>query len=277
MTLKKMILYLITVTLSFFAITMGMQSTMAEGYDLGIDVILAFVFIFEVVLLIMVIIKSGKVKKYYDPQHLKFAQKLLGAAETVYVVILLNILISFPRVFAFFRNAANEPLRALINALLFPWLYTYFTTHGVGKMACAWILTWIVAMTVLMFFAISKFNQAKKIAIFLENRPKKKQGNVFQTETDTEDTAIPEKQTELFEVFEETDSATMEEAETASMEAVDLIPDEEEFKKHLHQISDLNAADDSLNDKGQRECPFCGSINNREDKQCSFCGVELEQ
>lgn len=80
---------------------------------------------------------------------------------------------------------------------------------------------------------------------------------------------MPKKQSELFEVIEDVETATMEE--------VDLIPDEEEFKKHIHQISGLNAAADSLNDKGQRECPFCGSINNAEDKQCGFCGVELEQ
>lgn len=277
-TMKKMALYFFTAIFSFTVIIANIQSV---GYDFSTDLILALVFVYEAVLLIMALIKSGKVRKNYDPQHLKSARKLLGAAETVYVVILLNMLICFPRVVAFFGNAANDPLRALKNALFFPWLYDYLVPKTgfvePSNMAFAWILSFTVATTVLMYIAISKFYKAKKLAIFLENRPKKKQqGNMFQTNTDVEDASIPEKQTELFEEFSEADFIPNKEIDFIPNEEADLVPDEEEFKRHLHQISDLNAAD-SRTDKEQRECPLCGSINNAEDKQCSFCGAELEQ
>ena len=267
-TTKKMLLYLVTVGFCFFLLA---NNIMGGGIDSSSDLILAYVFIYEAFLSIMVIIKSGKVRKYYDPKHLKFARKLLGAAETVYVIILLYELMAIPRIIIFFYNAADDPLRALKNALFIPWLYDYLVPKTgyveTANMAFAWILSCTAGTTVLMYIAISKFYKAKKLAIFLENRPKKKQqGNVFQP--NTEDTAIPEKQTELFEVSEETEPIQYEEAE--------LIPDEEEFKQHIHHISDLNAVG-CRTDKEQRECPLCGSVNNAEDKQCSFCGAELEQ
>lgn len=270
MTMKKMALYSLTAFLCFMVSIANIHSTMA-GEDCGTDLILALVFVYEAVLLIMVLIKSGKVRKYYDSQHLKFAQKLLGVAETVYVVILLNMLICIPRAVAFLVNAAKEPLRALKNALFFPWLYDYFKSSSVDNMAFAWILSCTVATTVFMFFAISKFYKAKKLAIFLDNRPTKKQErNVFQMNTDRE--TVPERQGELFEMAE--DNSVI--YENADVEEAELIPDEEEFKQHIHQISDLNPVNDQTV-KEQRECPLCGSLNNLEDKQCSFCGAELEQ
>ena len=187
---------------------------------------------------------------------------------------------SFPRLIVFFYNAAREPLRALKKALFIPWVYDYIVPKTgyveLSNMALAWVLLFMAGTTVLLYFAISKFYKAKKLAIFLDNRPKKQQqGNAFQTITDMENGAVPKKQEELFEVAEEK-NVIYEKADVVAYEEADLIPDEEEFKQHIHQIYDLKNAADSQIAKEQRECPFCGSVNNAEDKQCGFCGAELE-
>lgn len=314
--LKEMMLYFATAAFTFFLISLNMRNiNEGRGSDLGTDSILALIFIYETALLVMTIIRSGIVREKYNPDHLRFTRKLLRAAETVYLVILLHIIFSFPRIVVFFYIAKKEPLRALKNALFIPWVFELFS-YKTGyvetrNMACAWILAFLLAVTVLMYIAISKYYNAKKLAALLENRPKKNRGNVFQTQADIEEAAISEKQTELpklFEVAEDADLIPDEEefrkhlhqisdlgftesssdkkqpklieaAENVDLnpdEEVDLIPDEEEFRQHLHQISGLNVTDSSP-DKEQRECPFCGSINIAEDKQCSFCGAELEQ
>lgn len=313
--LREMMLYFATAAFTFFLVSFNMWNINEGGSDQGTDSILALIFIYETALLVMSIIKNGRVRENYDPEHLRFARKLLRAAETVYVVIVLHIILSFPRIVVFFYTAKEEPLRALKNALFIPWVLELFSRKTgyveSRNMAFAWILAFLLAITVLMYIAISKYYNAKKLAALLENRSKKNRGNVFQTQADIEEAAMSEKQTEppeLSEVAEEADLIPDEEEfrkhlhqisdlgftesssdkkkpelieETKDVdfnpdEEVDLIPDEEEFKRHLHQIPDLNAAD-SRTDKEQRECPFCGSINDSENKQCSFCGAELEQ
>ncbi|MCH5200817.1 MAG: zinc ribbon domain-containing protein [Oscillospiraceae bacterium] len=261
LTMKEILLYAVTAGFSFIVIALNMMSALMAGSDLGTDVLLAFGFIYEWFLLIMLILKSGLVRKEYNAGHIRFARKLLGAAETVYVVIMLHILLSLPRVLVFFYNAANEPLRALKNALFFPWLYDYYITKlgytEPHNMAFAWILPGAVATTVLIYIAISRFHTAKKLAAFLEYRPKKQQENVFKRETDFEEAASKEKQPKLLE-------------EPADDE---LIPDEEEFQRHLRQIALLSRNCDPIQ---LWECPHCGSLNPDGSGRCEFCGADRE-
>lgn len=51
----------------------------------------------------------------------------------------------------------------------------------------------------------------------------------------------------------------------------EMVPDEEDFLRHIRQISATNPT------PGQKqlwECPFCGSQNPADSRQCSFCGAD---
>lgn len=261
LTMKEILLYAVTAAFTFTVIALNMMSALMFGSDMGTDVILALVFIYEWFLLIMVILKSGLVRKEYNAGHIRFARKLLGAAETVYVVIMLHVLISMPRVVVFFYNAADDPLRALKNALFFPWLYDHYITKlgyvEPQNMAFAWILPSTIATTALMYITIIRFLKARKLAAFLEHRPEKKQENLFKQETDLEEAAPKEEQPKLLEEPSEDE----------------LIPDGEDFQRQLQQIS---AAIPAPEPKQQRECPLCGWMNDPDGEQCSFCGGELD-
>ena len=64
-----------------------------------------------------------------------------------------------------------------------------------------------------------------------------------------------------------------EEMPDASQMLGELVPDEEDFQRHMRQISIANPAPETVQ---LWECSYCGSLNSAENEQCEFCGAEHE-
>lgn len=111
------------------------------------------------------------------------------------------------------------------------------------------VLLLTVVMTALYFFVMGKFRRTEEKNELLKPPPPVK---------------------EEFYAFLPADDEKKEEAFDSEVDD-ELIPDEEDFRRNLQQISAAPQSEQLW------ECPFCGYLNLSDSRQCSFCGAESEQ
>ena len=233
----EMVLYFLT---AFFCVFVD---------DLRIILAVALV---DALLLLITRLMCGRLLNSFDMERYVSTKKLLNAAE---------ICLIMEAIFAGF---------SLIRMAF----YMIFTPKEFfsGTLWLGYLVQILPALGLWIFFHRTKgaLVEVEKKKSFIDSPPSEKLDDFYAFSN------IPERQE-----YEEKEKEENEEKEPAceEMPAVSLllddrIPDEEEFHRHMQQISLINHVSEPAQ---LLECPLCGSLNSAESLQCDFCGAELKQ
>lgn len=237
----ELALYFLT---AFFCMVMGINGGMAdEMSDASWFVSRRIMFYIPVaVLLTIVFIRCGKLLKKYDSDYFERTEKLLHAAETCFVLVIvvtvfavvgaIPTFIMLPKKVFFEGSAAG--LFALLGLTGVTWAFHYVTSNQYHK--------------------------------------------VIKQREETEH-PLGEKTEDFYAFIHGLDEKHEEDADPVEMPDVsslldESVPDEDEFNRHLQIITLMSHVSDPAE---LWECPLCGSLNSADSEQCDFCGGELNR
>lgn len=214
--------------------------------------ILLAIVLADALMLLITRLMCGRLLRNFDMERYVNAKKLLGAAETCFVMT---------AIFAGF---------SLIRMAF----YMIFTPKDFfsGTLWLGYLVQILPALGLWIFCHRTRgaLTEVEKKKSYIDSPPSEKLDDFYAFSN------IPPKEEdeEKEEEEDEKKEPACEEMPAVSLLADDTIPDEEEFHRHIQQISLINHVSEPAQ---LRECPFCGSLNSDESQQCDFCGAEIKQ
>ena len=208
--------------------------------------LLMAIIVVDAVLLCAVRIRCKELLKDFDDDRYLSARKLLSISETCFVMVIIFMVFSLVRM-AYYM--VFQPNYFFAGGLWFVYLIQILPT------ALLWVFFHCTS---------AKLLQVQRQKSLIDNPPLMNQEEFFAFSN----TANAEDKSE-----EELPDTEMPDASALLDE---LVPDEEDFKRHLQQISD-QAPPNAPQQEQLWECPFCGFMNLSDSGQCDFCGAESKQ
>lgn len=191
----------------------------------------------EVLLLVIVIIRCSNPLSKSDDDYFKTTGKVYHAAEVCFVMIAIVTVIS---------------VASLIPIFLFLPSYIFEYSYANGLFV---LLLMTGATLGFYIFTGSIYDKVKKY------RGEKRY-------------PLSEKTEDFYAFIHSADEKEQPDREEMPASLLDeIVPGEEDFQRHLQQISALNTASEQ---KELWECPYCGSQNPADGEQCNFCGAAMK-
>lgn len=201
-------------------------------------VLLAIVIV-DAALLFIVSVRCGRLLKRFDNDRYFSTKKLLEAAETCFVMTVIFAVFSLVRM-AYYMIFQPDIFFA-------------------GGLWLGYLVRILPSVGLLVFFhlASARLLQVQRQKSFIDHPPSERLEDfyAFIHSADKKENKPTTKMPDASDMLDE------------------LIPDAEEFNRHLRQIA---AANPPQEPKQLRECPFCGSMNPADSSQCDFCGIDYE-
>lgn len=232
----KTILYALAVIFCFAQSAGGYNSGDVRWYvQVRIPVYAA-----EILLLFIVVIRCSKLRSKPDDEYFKVTEKVYRIAEDFMVLV---------GIVAGFSVISLIPIFVFLPKLVFEQGYA----NGL------FVLLLITGATFAFYgFTGSMFDKVKKQRDEMRHPLSESTEDFY---------AFIHSADEKEDTETEPDS---EEMPDASKMLGELVPDEEDFQRHMQHISIANPPPEP---KQLWECQYCGSLNSAENEQCEFCGA----
>lgn len=210
-------------------------------------------FIIVTALLVMVLVRCGKLMKNFDQDRYVETKKMQSAAETLFIM------------------TAIFTLFVIVRAVAYMVTQPQFFFGGSTWLSYFLMILLAVGLLGLFQFTSSKLIQVQQQKSLIDRPPLVKQEEFFAFSN----TAVIDETTE--EEEEDTEDPPDKEMPDASALLEELVPDEEDFKQHIQHMSAPAPADEAPQSEQLWECPFCGFLNLSDGGQCDFCGAESKR
>lgn len=227
----ELILYGLTVVYCFIISGAGMGDTSHVGSFLAQR---ALFYIAQAVLLVIAAIRCRRLFSRYDEDYVRMTQKIFDAVECCFVMIAIVSVFGIVEIIPIFVFLPGRIFDGAANGLLALLLLT--------------VLTFV-------FYNIvtSRFHTVKK-----------QKWKIKSSQSENPDS--------FFAFIHSADEKRNKSAEKNFAPLFDdLVPDEEDFRRHLQQISVINP---TAEPNQLWECPRCGAVNSMNSLQCDFCGAD---
>ena len=201
--------------------------------------ILLAIVIVDAALLFIVWVRCRKLLKEFDSDRYFSTKKLLDAAETCFVMTVIFAVFSLVRM-GYYMIFQPESFFA-------------------GGLWLGYLVQILPSVGLLVFFHLTgaRLLQVQRQKSYIDHPPSEKLEDFYAF---------------IHSADKEEDKPAAEMPDASDM-LDELIPDEEEFNRHLRQIA---AANPPQEPKQLWECPLCGSMNPADSGQCDFCGTDRE-
>lgn len=210
--------------------------------------ILLAIVLADALMLLIVRLNCRNLLKSFDMERYVDTKKLLGAAETCFIMAAIFAAFSLVRM-AFY--------------MIFQPKYFFSGTLWLG-----YLIQILPALGLWIFFhrTSGALVEVEKKKSYIDSPPSEKLDDFYAFSNIPQEEEEEEKEEE-----KETDSR---EIPDVSLLFDDTVPDEKDFNRHMRQVSIIN----HVSEPAQLwECPFCGSLNTEGSEQCDFCGVAQQR